>query len=52
MDVNWKREIGKEDLKPAVKRYRRYLKDKGLSYNPHVCIACEQVPRVLRDRFT
>ena len=30
MDVNWKREIGKEDLKPAVKRYRRYLEDKGL----------------------
>jgi hypothetical protein len=30
MDVNWKREIGKEYLKPAVKRYRRYLKDKGL----------------------
>ena len=30
MDVNWKRETGKEDLKPAVKRYRRYLEDKGL----------------------
>lgn len=30
MDVNWKREIGKEDIKPAVKRYRRYLEDKGL----------------------
>jgi hypothetical protein len=30
MDVNWDREIGKEDLKPAVKRYRRYLEDKGL----------------------
>jgi hypothetical protein len=30
MDVNWKREIGKEDLKPAVKRYRRYLEDNGL----------------------
>jgi hypothetical protein len=30
MDVNWKREIRKEDLKPAVKRYRRYLVDKGL----------------------
>lgn len=30
MDVNWKREIGKEDLKPAVQRYRRYLEDKGL----------------------
>ena len=30
MDVNWKREIGKEDLKPAVKRYRRYLEDQGL----------------------
>jgi integrase/recombinase XerD len=27
---NWNREIGPEDLKPAVKRYRRYLKDKGL----------------------
>lgn len=30
IDVNWKREIGKEDLKPAVQRYRRYLEDKGL----------------------
>jgi hypothetical protein len=30
MDVNWKREIGKEDLKPAVQRYKRYLEDKGL----------------------
>jgi hypothetical protein len=30
MDVNLKKEIGKEYLKPAVKRYRRYLKDKGL----------------------
>jgi hypothetical protein len=30
LDVNWNREIGKEDLKPAVKRYRRYLEDKGL----------------------
>lgn len=30
MDVNWTREISKEDLKPAVKRYRRYLEDKGL----------------------
>jgi hypothetical protein len=30
MDVNWKREIGKEDLKPAVRRFRRYLEDKGL----------------------
>lgn len=30
MEVNWKREVGKEDLKPAVKRYRRYLEDKGL----------------------
>ncbi len=30
MDVNWKREKGKEDLKPALKRYRRYLEDKGL----------------------
>jgi hypothetical protein len=28
-DVNWKK-IGKEDLKPAMKRYRRYLEDKGL----------------------
>ena len=26
----WKRELGKEDLKPAVKRYRRYLEDQGL----------------------
>jgi hypothetical protein len=25
MDVNWRREITKEDLKPAVKRYKRYL---------------------------
>lgn len=30
LDVNWKREIRKEDLKPAVKRYQRYLVDKGL----------------------
>jgi hypothetical protein len=30
LDVDWNREIGKEDLKPAVKRYRRYLEDKGL----------------------
>ena len=30
MDVNWKREIGKEDLKPAVQRYKRYLEDNGL----------------------
>ena len=30
MDVNWKREIGKEDLKPAVEPYTRYLEDKGL----------------------
>ena len=30
MDVNWKREIGAEDLRPAVKRYRRYLEDNGL----------------------
>jgi site-specific recombinase XerD len=30
LDVNWKRKIGKEDLKPAVKRYQRYLVDKGL----------------------
>ena len=30
LDVNWKREIGKEDIKPALKRYRRYLEDNGL----------------------
>ena len=30
LDVNWKREIGKEDLKPAVQRFKRYLEDKGL----------------------
>jgi hypothetical protein len=30
LDVNWNREIGKEDLKPPVKRYRRYLEDNGL----------------------
>ena len=30
LDVNWQREIGKEDLKPAVRRYQRYLEDKGL----------------------
>jgi hypothetical protein len=30
LDVNWKREIGKEDLKPAVRRYQRYLEDKGI----------------------
>ena len=28
--VNWRREIGKEDIKPALKRYRRYLEDNGL----------------------
>jgi hypothetical protein len=38
MDVNWKREIGKEDLKPAVKRYRRYLEDKGLERLPFPCV--------------
>jgi hypothetical protein len=27
MDVFWKREIGMDDLRPAVKRYRRYLED-------------------------
>ena len=30
MDVDWKREIGAEDLRPAVKRYRRYLEANGL----------------------
>jgi hypothetical protein len=30
MDVNWKREIGKDDLNPAIKRYKRYLEDCGL----------------------
>ena len=30
LEVNWDREISPEDLKPAVKRYKRYLEDKGL----------------------
>jgi integrase/recombinase XerD len=30
MDVNWKREISKDDLNPAIKRYKRYLEDCGL----------------------
>jgi hypothetical protein len=30
LDVNWKRETVKEDPKPAVKRYQRYLVDIGL----------------------
>ena len=30
MDVNWKREISKDDLKPAVQRFKRYIEDKGL----------------------
>jgi len=30
LDVNWKREIKAEDIKPAVKRYKRYLEDQGL----------------------
>jgi integrase/recombinase XerD len=30
LDVSWTREIGVEDLKPALKRYNRYLEDGGL----------------------
>jgi integrase/recombinase XerD len=30
MDVNWKREREVGDLKPALKRYRRFLEDQGL----------------------
>jgi integrase/recombinase XerD len=30
MDVNWDREVGIEDLKPALKRYSRHLEDNGL----------------------
>jgi integrase/recombinase XerD len=30
LDVNWKREIKAEDIKPAIKRYKRYLEDQGL----------------------
>lgn len=29
MDINWDREVETEDLKPALKRYRRYLEDLG-----------------------
>ena len=52
MDVNWKREIGKDDLKPAVKRFKRYLEDKGLRASTipmYVCITCCQVLGVLRN---
>jgi len=30
LDVDWRREIGKDDLNPAIKRYKRYLEDCGL----------------------
>ena len=30
LDVNWERQKGKEDFKPALKRYYRYLEDSGL----------------------
>jgi integrase/recombinase XerD len=30
LDVDWKKEIGKDDLNPAIKRYKRYLEDCGL----------------------
>jgi integrase/recombinase XerD len=30
LEVNWDREIGAEDLKPALKRYKRYLEDNEL----------------------
>lgn len=30
LDVNWRREAGPEDIKPALKRYRRYLENNGL----------------------
>jgi hypothetical protein len=51
LDVNWKREIGKEDLKPAVRRYQRYLEDKGLraSTIPMYVFAPNQVLGVLRN---
>jgi hypothetical protein len=31
LDVNWERELGKDGIRPAVRRYERYLEDKGLS---------------------
>lgn len=43
-------ETGKEDLKPAVEAYRRYLEDKGTStiLYPHVrSMLCQ----VLRNRY-
>jgi integrase/recombinase XerD len=30
LDVSWTREIGVEDIKPALKRYNRYLEDMGI----------------------
>ncbi len=30
LDVNWNREVRAEDLKPALKRYNRYLEDAGM----------------------
>lgn len=30
LEVNWKRELEHEDLKPALRRYRRHLEDCGL----------------------
>jgi hypothetical protein len=30
LDVNWDREVCPEDIKPALKRYGRYLEENGL----------------------
>jgi hypothetical protein len=53
LEVNWDRKIGHEDLKPAVKRFRRYLEDNGLRESTilmYVLHATKYL-RVLRDRF-
>jgi hypothetical protein len=30
LDVDWKRKIGAEDIKPALKKHNRYLEENGL----------------------
>ena len=30
LDVSWERQVGKEDFKPALKRYDRYLEENGI----------------------
>jgi hypothetical protein len=31
LDVNWDREVSAEDVKPALKKYSRYLEENGLT---------------------